>query len=397
LYGRRKRRCYNKNKNDGRYVMKSLKSLSDNELVNRLRKLVEKEKDITFKILPHLVEVHRRGLYLAKGHGTLYEYCKGELGYTDASAWRRVGAALAIHRCPEAFSLLEKGRVNMCTLGRIHKFITPSLLREICDKSKAEVELIAAAYDAKGATPDRTRPVMVPKAVERNDKTGSTEIGTADVGETPADRPTSNRLRSEVGMTAESRNQTTSLRSEVNGTDKRLEFEQKWKVEGVVSERVKRKLDRCKSLLSNKYPNGVDYDILFDELTERFLSQKDPERRNQRRQKRQEKQAAQPADTKPTSNPTGKYSSLEPNKIPSRHIPRSVQEKVWHAAGGRCTFVGTNGRRCNSTHNLQLDHYPIPFGRGGPNTVDNLRHNVQSTTDTWESRSTERSALRSTT
>jgi hypothetical protein len=52
----------------------------------------------------------------------------------------------------------------------VHAFVTSAVLEEICGKSKAEVEWIAARYDAKGVSPDRMRPVMVPKptpALER--------------------------------------------------------------------------------------------------------------------------------------------------------------------------------------------------------------------------------------
>jgi len=63
--------------------MHALQSLSDRELMARLRSLVEKEKSLTLEIVSHLVEVARRGLHLGKGYGSLYEYCRGELGYTD--------------------------------------------------------------------------------------------------------------------------------------------------------------------------------------------------------------------------------------------------------------------------------------------------------------------------
>ena len=65
--------------------MNSLKGISDRELVNRLRSLVNNEQNLTLEIIPRLVEVIRRGIHLGKGYGSLYEYCKGELGYTDAS------------------------------------------------------------------------------------------------------------------------------------------------------------------------------------------------------------------------------------------------------------------------------------------------------------------------
>jgi hypothetical protein len=69
--------------------MNSLKSISNQELVNRLKKLVSQEQNLTLQILPHLVEVERRGLYLEKHFCSLYEYCRKEFDHSDASAWRR--------------------------------------------------------------------------------------------------------------------------------------------------------------------------------------------------------------------------------------------------------------------------------------------------------------------
>ena len=316
--------------------MHALKSLSDQELVVRLRTLVDKEKSLTIEIVSHLVEVARRGLHLGRGYGSLYEYCTGELGYTDASAWRRARAAQAILRCPEAWERLSEGRVTLCALGRVNKFITPAVLEEICGKSRAEVEWIAARYDAKGLSPDRMRPVMMPKPVQVIGTGGdSTSAGGA-----LAAGESDERLRGEV-------------RTE------RLEFEQKWKIEAVVSTQVKAKLDRCKSLLSGKYPRGVDYDIPLRELAEAFLEHVDPERKQERRKQRDIKK-------KRPAKPTLKAGR-------SRHIPASVQEQVWTHDQGRCAYVGPNGKRCNSTFGLQIDHFPIPFARGGPSRAGNLR------------------------
>jgi hypothetical protein len=327
--------------------MKSLKSLSDQVLLNRLLKLVRQEQDVTLEIVRHLVEIEKRGLYAGKAYGSLFEYCRGEFGYSDASAWRRSGAAMAIVKCPQAWGLLEGGQVTMTALAKVWKVVTPGLLTQICGKSRDEVDLITAAYCPGGPAHDKTRPVMLlRKAGVRSDMT--------------QDAPTLSTLQldSTAGDRAES-----SLRREVSLTNIKLEFEQKWKVEGVVSERVKRKLDRCKSLLSGKYPNGVDYDALFDELTEVFLEKIDPERRMARRRKRN-------GDSHKASKMDRK-NRKEADR--TRHIRTAVKDEVWAKYNGRCAYVGANGKRCNSTHNLQFDHYPIPFARGGPSTTDNLR------------------------
>jgi hypothetical protein len=328
--------------------MKSLKGLSDKDLLNRLNNLVRQEHDVTLDIVRHLVEVERRGLYAGKAYSSLFEYCRSEFGYSDASAWRRAGVATAIYRCPEALDLLEKGLVTMTALAQVAKLVTPDLLKVICGKSREEVELIASAHGSKGATRDRTRPVMVAKKRTQEAVAGAPPAA----GTPPALRP---------GDKATVESGESSLRGEVSLTNIKLEFEKKWKVEGLVSERVKQKLERCKSLLSSKYPKGVDYDALFDELTEVFLEKTDPERRIERRRKRSEnKNNKAPSATSTNHNQT-------------RHIPAEVKDEVWVKYNGLCAFVGPGGKRCNSTHSLQFDHHPIPFARGGPSTAKNLR------------------------
>jgi hypothetical protein len=60
-------------------------------------------------------------------------------------------------------------------------------------------------------------------------------------------------------------------------------------------------------------------------------------------------------------------------KTNTRYIPKSVKQRVWKEYNGKCAFVGSNGKRCDCDYNLQFDHYPVPYARGGPSTVSNLR------------------------
>jgi len=60
-------------------------------------------------------------------------------------------------------------------------------------------------------------------------------------------------------------------------------------------------------------------------------------------------------------------------KTDTRYIPKGVKQQVWKKYNGKCAFVGSNNKRCNSDYYLQFDHYPVPYARGGPSTVNNLR------------------------
>ena len=55
--------------------MKSLRSLSNNDLLNRLNKLVRQERDLTCEILLHLIEVENRGIHRGLGYSSMFVYC----------------------------------------------------------------------------------------------------------------------------------------------------------------------------------------------------------------------------------------------------------------------------------------------------------------------------------
>ena len=102
-----------------------------------------------------------------------------------------------------------------------------------------------------------------------------------------------------------------------------------------------------KSHLSHKYPDGASFLEIF-KYAMSYVKQR-------------EDLASQKKSRESTA------------KTDTRHIPKAVKQRVWKRDKGRCTFVGSNGKRCDCDYLIQFDHYPIPFGRGGPSTVDNLR------------------------
>jgi 5-methylcytosine-specific restriction endonuclease McrA len=55
----------------------------------------------------------------------------------------------------------------------------------------------------------------------------------------------------------------------------------------------------------------------------------------------------------------------------TRRIPAAVKRAVWNRDGGRCAFVGTEGR-CASTGFLEF-HHVVPFAAGGATDLGNLQ------------------------
>lgn len=68
----------------------------------------------------------------------------------------------------------------------------------------------------------------------------------------------------------------------------------------------------------------------------------------------------------------GARTQLAASSSNPRYVPAAVRQAVCQRDGGRCTFVGPDGTRCNSEWHLQFDH-EAPVAMGGSTTVDNLR------------------------
>ncbi|MFI5361231.1 MAG: HNH endonuclease [Elusimicrobiota bacterium] len=104
-------------------------------------------------------------------------------------------------------------------------------------------------------------------------------------------------------------------------------------------------IERAKELLSNKFPFGSMSDVL-NEIVHEYLERHDPQRALE----------------------LGKVTRVRgPSSIPAR-----IRRAVWARDGGRCTYAGPDGIRCQSRRQLELDHR-IPKALGGLNVVENLR------------------------
>jgi 5-methylcytosine-specific restriction endonuclease McrA len=111
---------------------------------------------------------------------------------------------------------------------------------------------------------------------------------------------------------------------------------------------VREKFERVRSLLSGKQPEGVTPEQVLEAALDEYLERNDPTRN--RRSER---------------SPRGSGRR-------SRSIPAGIRRAVQRRDGGRCTYVGSQGRRCGSTWDVELDHVN-PYCRGGEHRVENLR------------------------
>jgi len=144
---------------------RTLGGISDKELLGRIRKLSDTERETVLLILVHLIEIDRRRLYLPRGYSSLFEFCVKHLGYSESMAGRRIAIARCIRDFPEVYRLLASGRINLTNVAKITGIITPGnaerLLAGIEGRSSREVDLIVSRHRPKSSIRDRVRPVYV--------------------------------------------------------------------------------------------------------------------------------------------------------------------------------------------------------------------------------------------
>jgi hypothetical protein len=71
---------------------------------------------------------------------------------------------------------------------------------------------------------------------------------------------------------------------------------------------------------------------------------------------------------KVAESPTSEKQSVTHN---SRYLSQETKRIVFARAGGCCEFVGSEGHRCTSTFQLEIDHLE-PWSQGGSNRAENL-------------------------
>ncbi len=399
-----------KNRSSLEATRTQLRALSNTKLLQDLEDLNLKERKLKVLVLLYLSEIDSRGLYLPLGYGSLFDFCTMHLGYTRATAARRIRAARTVAKYPEALEMLRSGEIHITTLSMIGDILDgdnhEQLLQEIKHKSTRSVEMLVSRHRPVPAIRDTVRPVCVRRveSVPAEDADSKPAIAAGSVaGACRHDlSPTEdtegrkcNKLSSSAetnaacgeGRTGSSGAETNSGRSGAETSSPppgRVIIEQRLKLGFSVSPEFMKKYDTIKSLLSSKYPEGMDFETIFDILMNEYLERHDPERKLARRRKRAmardatrrkpEVRSPRNAKSKKNLHPSRskRGSSKKRSDTRSRNIPPDIRDRVYARDKGRCSFMGANGRRCHSTWDLEIDHI-VPYARGGDNSLGNLR------------------------
>jgi hypothetical protein len=313
-------------------ILSAVARLSDCHLLDEVKRLAARERDVTAELIAHLAEIEERGLHHAAGFGSMFEYCRDALHLSEYAAYGRIEAARAARKFPVILEMLVEGSLNLTAVGLLGRHLTRDNYREVLvaaeGRSKREVEELVARLHPQPDVPSSIRKLPSAKPVAAQ----AAPLPAAALTASPSTLPPPAIL-----PPAPARSQVvTPLAPD------------RYKVQFTVSKETCEKLRLAQDLLRHVIPNG-DPGAIFDRALTVLLENL----------------------TKTKLAATGHPHASRPPAPGSRHIPAEVKRAVWARDGGRCAFVAEGGRRCTERAFLEF-HHVEPYAVGGEATVENI-------------------------
>ncbi len=348
----------------------SLQSLSNHAILSRARRLARCERSLTLRVLPCLNEIERRKLHLEMGYRSLFHFCTSALGYSASAAGRRIQTARAVARYPEILDLLASNQANLTTISMVSRILNDAnkddILQQIRGRTQDDVAALVALYQPRAASPDRAREVVVavpPAALQVTLQPEAPSAPTVALSASTPAREVSHREPEACDAARRSRSGSECKDSPAHAPVAPPEYERRVILEFSVSKTFMAKLEQVRSLASHRLPGNATLEQAFEFLMDQMIEREDPSRRRERRANR-----GRASDPKLQRAP-GVSTRIGDG---TRYVPAHLRDEVFVRDNNRCTFVASNGRRCESTHCLQVDHI-VPVALGGNSSFENLR------------------------
>jgi hypothetical protein len=408
-------------------AMEEISRLTDEELVFRLKRLVQADRALSAKLLVHIGELDERRLFLGRGYSSTFDYCRSGLGMSEAEAYLRILAARVGRRFPLVVARLAAGAVHLTAIKLLSPHLSEDndvqLLDLVRGRTKRQIEVLLADLFPKPDVPTSMRKVREPRVSAR--QAPSSTLATATPQVAIADSPaTSTVSRAEPAsaitqgvsansLAAHGASSSAPAGAQIVVTDL-LAAQQgpgsvaaSVAVQGTTTDCASsaavvppmaaapalsftlespRPRATCTPLGLGRFRLGLmlgqeAYDHL--EQLKELLRHQNPSgdvvsiveralrelfERTMKRRFAKIDGPARRSCRKPDVKAKRKGKAKR-----SRYIPHAVVREVHARDAGQCTFVSPDGRRCTERGFIQVHHHDTTFARDGEATVENLR------------------------
>lgn len=291
----------------------SFKHFSNEEIIQKMQKLIRTERKITHLILLYIIEIEDRRIHAQLGFDSMYTYLTRGLGYSEGSAYRRLQSARLLKEVPGAAKKIESGELNLTQLTHVQKCLN--------EKTKS----------GKAISLEKTAEILA-KLENKNSfetqKTLSFEMDLPIMAEEKLKPQKDDSIRLEITLSKE-------------------QFKE---------------LEMAKSLLSHVCPEGTWSEVITT-LAKGF-NKKKLEGRIKSQPERQKTGTQSALATRAMDKSRVHY-----RKSISVPMKRALLEKAHHS----CEYQDPISKKsCQSKYQLQIDHI-IPKALGGNDHIGNLR------------------------
>ena len=146
--------------------VRTVREATNGALLDSLRDVVTRLRDVTALLLAHIAEVDARRLYLDAACSSMFSYCTERLGFDEGAAYKRITGARVIRRFPLALELISTGRIHLAGLCVLAPHLTPanhqSLLAAASGRSRRAIEKLVADLAPRPAAPSSIRRLPEP-------------------------------------------------------------------------------------------------------------------------------------------------------------------------------------------------------------------------------------------
>src|SRR5258708_18938405 len=143
-----------------------LSSLTNEQLLARVKTLAQGEREATASLLASLAELDASRAYLAEGYSSLFTYCTQALHLSEDAAYNRVKAAQAARKWPVILQMIADGSVSLTSVRWLAASLTDDNHQQILEtarhRSKRQVEELVAALHPQPPVPSAIRKLPTP-------------------------------------------------------------------------------------------------------------------------------------------------------------------------------------------------------------------------------------------
>ena len=335
-----------------------------------LQKLVGSELETVATFLLRLMEFEREKMHERLGYASMWDFCRRGLGLCESTTGRRLKATRIIERFPVVVDYLRDGRLCTTRMLMLSDVLTPEnasdLFEQAARRSMKDIELLVAMARPQPAPPVRIQKLPEPRRPVVAAPSFAFHAEAAPIA--PAE-PLPSPTPEAAPCPAPPR---PARRAEIHPTSA-----QEYVARLPVSRAWVQKLEMAKKLGGHVVPTGDPVEIL--ELALDLFIEKHGKRRGAI--------AVRPACAEAMpERATPSVPAEAP--IPKRErFTADERRQIWARDGGRCTWAMDSGERCESEHQLEIDHIEA-LGKGGSSDVRLARllcrrHNDQHARETF--------------